>query len=214
MPRVVILLMLLALVLAGPATAQGGILFSATLTTDQEPPPPVRIPTDTLGNPRPTPFGFATLFLNDEQTALAYSITVFNIDFTGSQTPDINDNLVAAHFHRAPPGVNGPVIFGFIGTPFNETNPNDVVVTPFTTGVGGTVTGKWDLPEGNNTTLGAEINNLLSGNTYANFHTLQFRGGEIRGQILMPEPTTLTLVLLGGLGLAGARLVRRRRRSA
>jgi len=70
---------------------------------------------------------------------------------------------VAAHIHAGPavaPGVNGPVVWGFFGTPFNDNNPNDVVNTPFATGVGGTISGKWDAPEGNATTLTAQVANV------------------------------------------------------
>ena len=111
---------------------------------------------------------------------------IFNIDFTTSQSADINDNLAAAHIHASPavtPTTNGPVVWGFFGAPFNDNNPNDVVTKPFATGVGGTISGKWDLPEGNNTTLTAQLPNILSGHAYINFHTRQFGGGEIRGNI-------------------------------
>jgi hypothetical protein len=47
---------------------------------------------------------------------------------------------------------------------------------------------------------------LLAGNTYINVHTVNNRGGEIRGQI--PLPTSLALLLPGllGLGLMGVKL--------
>jgi hypothetical protein len=139
---------------------------------------------------------------------MSFSATIFNLDFTGSQTADTNDNLLNAHIHAGPlvaPGVNGPVVWGFIGSPFNDNNPNDVVVTPFIGAVGGTVSGKWDLPEGNGTTLAAQIDNLLNGRAYINFHTVQFGGGEIRGAlVLVPEPTSLLLIVTGMIGLAGA----------
>jgi glucose/arabinose dehydrogenase len=135
--------------------------------------------------------GFATFFLNEEMTALSFTVTVAGLDFTGSQTADPADDLLAAHIHApAARGANGGVVFGFFGQPFNDTNPNDVVVTPFADGVGGTITSKWDLTEGNNTTLAQQLPNLLAGQSYINFHTRRIPSGEIRGQIEeSPEAT-------------------------
>ena len=71
-------------------------------------------------------FGTGLFVLNEARTALTFTIDVFNIDITGTQTADINDNLTAAHIHAGPtavPGSNAGVVFGFFGTPFNNTNP-------------------------------------------------------------------------------------------
>ena len=86
-------------------------------------------------------------------------------------------------------------------------------MTPFTTGVGGTFSGKWDLAEGNNTTLTAQLPNILAGRSYINFHTTQFTGGEIRGNIVaaVPEPETYAL-MLGGLAIVAGVARRRGRR--
>jgi len=128
--------------------------------------------------------GYAAFFLDSEMTSLTFTVTVAGLDFTGTQTADPADDLLAAHIHApAPRGTNGGVRFGFFGQPFNDTNPNDTVVTPFESGVGGTVTAKWDLGEGNNTTLTAQLPNILAGQSYINFHTRRLTGGEIRGQI-------------------------------
>jgi CHRD domain/PEP-CTERM motif len=191
--------------------AQAVTLLTAQMTNDQE--TSSVVPTTTGGDPRPISFGNATLEINDAMTAMEWTATVFNIDFTGLQTDDINDNLTVAHIHGpAAPGSSTGVIWGFIGTPFNDTDPTDVVVTPFDSGVGGTVTSKWDLDEGNNTTFAAQVGNILAGLTYLNFHTVQFGSGEIRGQItVVPEPETYLLMLAG---LAGVGAMVRRRRGA
>jgi hypothetical protein len=151
-------------------------------------------------------------------TAMTFTATIFNIDVTGSQTADTNDNLLNAHIHAGPlvaPLINGPVVWGFFGAPFNDNNPNDMVFTPFATGVGGTFSGKWDAPEGNGTTLAAQLDNILNNRSYINFHTTQFTGGEIRGNILVvPEPSTYALLAAGGLVLIVFRARRKLRGTA
>jgi uncharacterized protein (TIGR03118 family) len=173
--------------------------FIVKLTNAQESPP--ANPTTTGGARRPASFGTATFNMNPAQTQMTFTATVNNIDFTGSQTTDTNDNLTAAHIHAGPsvaPGVNGPVVWGFFGTPLNDNNPNDVVKTDFTGGaVGGTISGKWDPPEGNGTTFAAQLTNLKTGHAYINFHTTQFGGGEIRGNF--PEMDAFRNSLVAGL---------------
>jgi glucose/arabinose dehydrogenase len=150
-----------------------GHVFVARLEGGQEVPPNAS-----------TARGYAAFFLNEEGTALRFIVTVSGLDFTGTQTADPSDDLLNAHIHAAAPrGTNAGVCFGFFGQPFNDTNPNDVVVTPFASGVGGTVFSKWDRDEGNNTTLTAQLPNILAGQSYINFHTRRLPGGEIRGQI-------------------------------
>ena len=202
----------LMVLLAGIPAHAVTILF-ADLTNAQENPP--AIPTTTTGGFRSASFGTATFSLNDARTAMTFSSTVFNIDFTGSQTPDRRDNLTVAHIHAGPSvtrTTNGPVVWGFLGAPFNDTSPRDVRVTPFSTGVGGTISGKWDAAEGNNTTLTAQLSNVLEGRSYINFHTEQFPGGEVRGNIsLAPEPSTFVLVSAGFAGLLGLSRLKHRR---
>jgi len=158
-------------------------LFQVNLTNGQE--VPAAVPTASTGGARPASFGTARFQFNAAQTELRFTATINNIDVNGLQTPaDTNDNLTAAHIHAGAavaPGVNGPVVWGFFGAPFNDTNPNDRAFSTFPTGVGGNFSGKWDALEGNGTTLAAQLSNLRSGRAYINFHTAQFLGGEIRG---------------------------------
>ena len=179
--------------------------FTVNLTTSQE--VPSTNPTTTGGARRPASYGTAHFTFNAALTTLSVSGTVNNIDFTGSQTADTNDNLTAAHIHANatdPPPATRPVVWGFIGTPFNDNNPNDAVVTPFASGVGATFSGKWDPPEGNGTTLAAQLDNLRAGRAYINFHTTQFGGGEIRGNF--PSLVAFRDSLVAGLN--GATLTR------
>jgi glucose/arabinose dehydrogenase len=153
--------------------AEVGHVFVARLVGAQEVP----------GNTS-TAKGYAAFFLDSAMTSLSFTVTVTGLDFTGMQTADPGDDLLNAHIHApALRGSNAGVRFGFFGLPFNDTNPNDVVVTPFASGVGGMIVSKWDLAEGNNTTLAAQLPNILAGQSYINFHTRRLPGGEVRGQI-------------------------------
>ena len=190
-----------AVLLAG-SSAYAQTVLSANITNASE--NPVTNPTLSTGGARPASFGTATFVLNSTNTAMTFTATIFNVDFTGTQTADVNDNLTAAHIHAGPavsPTVNGGVVWGFFGAPLNDNNPNDVVVTPFTNGVGGTISGKWDAPEGNNTTLAAQLPFILSGRSYINFHTKEFGGGELRGFLtLAPGISSSGILPVGTVG--------------
>ena len=91
----------------------------------------------------------------------------------------------ASHIHTGAPGVNGPVTFALTGVPAATSGaiPTQVfAITP------------------------AQVASLFGGNMYFNVHDSAFPGGEIRGQLVVPEPSTLALV---GLGVTGV-LVRAR----
>jgi uncharacterized protein (TIGR03118 family) len=169
--------------------------FTVNLSNSQEVPP--TNPTTSTGGFRPRSFGTARFQINPAETAINMTATVSNIDINGTQTSDSNDNLIAAHIHAGAtvaPGVNGAVVWGFFGSPFNDNNPDDHVVTPTAGGVGGTFTDKWDSPEGNGTTLAAQLPNIRAGRAYINFHTTQYGGGEIRGNFPATQPFRDNLV--------------------
>ena len=198
------------------------IRFEAILTHDQE---VINPPIPDEGSS-----GKAVFFLNDARTRLTYDITLVGLDlgFVKTDAPnkglttapgavgdtaDPNDDVLRGHIHRAIAGLNGGIVFGFIDNATALLNDqNDLTVDKASL----RIMGAWDLTEGNPTgisvnppvqsTLATELNNLLNGGLYINFHTSDHAGGEIRGQILrVPEPTTLALMGLGLLGLAGLR---------
>jgi hypothetical protein len=84
---------------AFPGIARADTILIANLSNANEN-PPVN-PTTTGGAPRPASSGMAVFVLNDAMTSMTMMATITNIDVNGSQTPDTNDNLTAAHIHAA-----------------------------------------------------------------------------------------------------------------
>ena len=214
--------LLAATSLLWPFVAHGELVFNVDLTTDAEPPPIFLTRSNCAPGPncaRPEPFGEAEFIFDGAN--LSMTATIFNIDVTGSQTPDdLNDNLVAAHVHvRAlSTSITGPVRWGFFGNPDNDIDPSDLLVTPFSSGVGGVFTSVWNDSEGQPRTVAnpaadpvnpsESLAAILGGLAYLNFHTVQKPGGEIRGDLLLvSEPGTLALLLLTAVIAFQRRLV-------
>jgi hypothetical protein len=91
----------------------------------------------------------------------------------------LTGGIRGGHFHRAAAGVNGPIILSFF---FDSTTGAAInTPTPGTTdlelsgSIGRTIT---------KAQLDTILTDLRAGNLYANIHTPNFPGGEIRGQLV------------------------------
>jgi hypothetical protein len=179
----------IALMLPVPAAYAIPITFVGSLTGANEVPPV------------PSPgTGLATVVLDSTAQTLQVNVT-----FSG-----LTSNTSAAHIHCcAPLGTNAgvattvPAFPGFpLGVTFGSYSSvvfdlmQPTIYNPaFVTLQGGTI----PLAEA------ALIAGIQNGTTYLNIHTVNFPGGEMRGQLEpVPEPTTLLLLstTLTGLGLA------------
>ena len=166
---------LLPLVLAAPAVAEppDAKNFASHLTGAEEVPE------------RACPGqGQAVYQLSKDGLELKYRLTASNIN-----------NVVAAHIHLGPLGVNGPVVlflFGSPPVPAGGGAQNGVLGEGTATAANlvGPLTGQ---------PLSALVANMRSGNTYTNVHTNDgvaptntgcgdFPSGEIRGQIVVNGP--------------------------
>ncbi len=122
--------------------------------------------------------GFAFLSLDDVAQTLFVSLT-----FSGLTTLD-----TAGHIHCcAPLGTNAAVALPFIAS---SGFPTGVTAGSFSH----TFVLATDLI---GITPAAFITGLESSQAYVNVHSTAFPGGEIRGQVTVPEPSSVVLMLLG-----------------
>jgi hypothetical protein len=133
-------------------------IFITHLSGDEEVPP-----VDTKAQ------GLAVFRLNKDSTELHYKLIVANIE-----------NVVQAHIHVAPAGVNGPVV-AFL----YPNAPPPVLIPGRSNGVlaEGTITSADLVGPLAGMSLEDLLDEMRSGNTYVNVHTSQFPMGEMRGQI-------------------------------
>jgi hypothetical protein len=193
MKRISVLLgisIVFALLAAAPSQA-AIITFTATLTGAQETPPNASTAT-----------GSATVGLN----TIAHTLSV-NESFSGL----IGGVAAAAHIHCcAGPGVAAIVAvpFPFPGFPAatSGTFSQGFDLTMATTYNPAFITAHGGTAASADAALEAA---MASGLTYVNIHNATFPGGEIRGQLVTPEPATIALFVTGIAGL----LVARRRRA-
>lgn len=119
-----------------------GAQISAMLSGTQEVPP---VTTDATG--------MASFNYDANANKLTYTLDVSNIE-----------NVVAAHIHRGPIGVNGPVAY-------------PLTFTPGSFGPGSPISGTLTISESDEALL-------FGGGLYVNVHTTTNPGGEVRGQII------------------------------
>lgn len=133
----VVALTVLALGLGAGAAHADLETYAATLSGSQE------VPANAS-----TAVGTAFLFV-DTTTLVA----TYQLQFSGLSSPQ-----TAAHFHNAPAGTNGPVLFGLpTGSPINGT---------------------WSLTP-------TQYALVAAGSVYVNVHSSNIPGGEIRGQMVL-----------------------------
>jgi hypothetical protein len=121
--------------------------------------------------------GQAIFHLSEDETAIDFKLIVANIE-----------NVVAAHIHVAPAGVNGPVVAFLYGPASAAGGRIDGVLAE------GTITAANLVGPLAGHPLSDLISAMRAGNTYVNVHTNDgvapadtgpgdFPGGEVRGQI-------------------------------
>jgi hypothetical protein len=116
--------------------------------------------------------GVATFRMNDDGT-MTYRLIVANIE-----------NVQMAHIHIAPPGSNGPIAVWLY-----PDGPPAVLIEGRVNGVLATGT----IEDGDlmgplaGMTVADLAGQIRTGQAYVNVHTVQYPGGEIRGQIDIPS---------------------------
>jgi serralysin len=153
-----------------------------------------------------TASGLGLFIFDSEAVAGNYSFVIQGVDYgahtpDGAQTPATDDDVTSTHFHNQVRGVNGSVVFGQIA-PAHDADDLAIVLNADGTW---TVSGRWEttdgIPSGSGTASitnpasipggGATFATVLGSATvgtevplYFNVHTMQFLGGEIRGQLV------------------------------
>jgi hypothetical protein len=116
----------------------------------------------------------AVFQLNADETALVYEVRITGLD------PAV---ITQAHLHVGPSTFNGPVVLFLVNGP-----PAEPVLR-------GTLTAADLMPNADVgvTTFADFVAALKAGDVYANVHTMDHPGGEIRGQVRAPIPLVSSL---------------------
>ncbi|MDP0491004.1 MAG: CHRD domain-containing protein [Verrucomicrobiota bacterium JB023] len=202
------------LVISLTAPLSGAVIYQAILT------PEAVVPG--VGDDDPagvsTASGRATFIHNELEGSLDYEIIVDGLVFSSTMPrPTLtgpSELIRGVHFHFGAPGINGGHALNSYGAP--REDDGDLFVDPSLR----RITGSWDDGDenpgpdnspgmGDSVALSDALAALENGEIYVQIHTMQFRQGELRGQIVpIPEPG---VSLLGGIALVA--LLRRDRRS-
>jgi DNA-binding beta-propeller fold protein YncE len=112
--------------------------------------------------------GSASFELSADRTRLRYTVDVSGID---------PSEILQAHLHVAPLGVNGPVVLFLTGAP------------PITLPLQGELSAADLIPNADVGVINFDdfVERLLAGDVYVNVHTLDHPNGEIRGQVAAPQ---------------------------
>jgi len=143
--------------------------------------------------------GFATVTLD-----LALMTMRIEVNFTG-----LTGTTTASHIHgptaSAFTGAAGvmtttPTFAGFPLGVTSGTYDNTLDLTQASSFNPSFVTAQGSVGQAASTLIAA----IEQGKAYLNIHSSTFGGGEIRGFLAVPEPTTLSLVLAGSIGIVAA----------
>jgi hypothetical protein len=113
----------------------------------------------------------AIFHLSKDGSELEYKLIASNIE-----------NVTQSHIHCGAPGVNGPIVIFLYG--FGPTvSPNGVLSEGVATNANVIPRASSAACPGGVANLQDVVDKMNSGNAYVNVHTVQFPGGEIRGDI-------------------------------
>jgi hypothetical protein len=161
------IMMACLVVLAVPSMARAEIITASLIGVEEVPPVSTVARGEFLG------------MISDDEQSIEYTLT-----YSGLQAP-----VTQGHIHVAQRGVNGSIVIWLCGTPANP-GPAGTQTCPQAGTITGTITAA-DVVAASMTSQQLEAGELdevvaaiRAGVAYANVHTQQSPGGEIRGQIL------------------------------